>query len=74
MPFDDVTSKVGRLFFCTFYLNCVGKIIPLHNNNLRLIIIINHIISLNLKLYNKKALTYMASAFSIIKIYQLITV
>nr|DAV99953.1 MAG TPA: hypothetical protein [Caudoviricetes sp.] len=62
MPFDDVTSKVGRLFFCTFYLNCVPNQIRIHNNNSRLIIIINSMISLNLKLYKEKALAVIANA------------
>lgn len=57
MPFNSTPIELVGFFFARFYLNCVPNQIRVHNNNLRLIITINDIISLNLKLYNKKALT-----------------
>lgn len=57
MPSNSIGVELVGFFFARFYLNCVPNQIRVHNNNLRFIIIINDIISLNLKLYNKKALT-----------------
>lgn len=46
MPSNSIGVELVGFFFARFYLNCVPNQIRVHNNNLRLIIIIDNIISL----------------------------
>lgn len=57
MPFDNVTSIVGRLFFLHVLIYCCVAIPDrVHDITLRIIIITNVIISLISQFANKKAL------------------
>lgn len=67
MPFNSVGAEL-KGFFLHVLIKLCTEVIRIHNNNLRFIIIINDMISLNLNLYKKKALAITANASFILNL------